>query len=511
MTPPSIPYAIEPAKTGVPTLYIMSAGKRMPVHSVMDPLRESGTFADRFQPERYDVLVVLGTGLGYHLMELRDRLARYRSILCIDILGSLEAEIRHNRHTAFLAESPQVHFIFGEDAGSALQRLAPLIDMGTARGISVIEHPTSFRLFPDYYGAWREAVNQTINAQAGNRATIKAFGRRYIDNILANTRHLADLRPVRGLFGAFSEFPAIMVVPGPSLDDHLADLADLQERCFIVAVDSALPVLRHGGIGADLVVSIDPQPYIAEHLADTGTVPWVPVYAFSVNPVMPRHRGGFVSLTSHPLCQLAEAVYGDAIGSIDSAVGSVAGDALRLCDELGFRAVGIVGLDCAYPRGSIYARGSAYQDRYGLYQHNRMNTIETANQRYIRTASGNIIMDGLKTRRSLLGYKAAIERFLAGMGSTFHSIAGRGLALAGIGETTLGVFGEAWCGTVIQKRDRLREKVQAVKTMAPESYLTALKQLARGDDLPALLEESLGRPARDEEIRRYRRRIASLG
>ena len=66
-------YKIEKSKQGAPTLAVTGDdGRTVYVHSKYDPLKEAQSLADKFNPDKYDALIVLGAGLGYHLIPLRE-------------------------------------------------------------------------------------------------------------------------------------------------------------------------------------------------------------------------------------------------------------------------------------------------------------------------------------------------------------------------------------------------------------------------------------------------------
>ena len=60
-------YRIEETKSGGKTIIVSANGKDLPLHSKIDPLREGEKNAPEFNPDKYDLLIVLGCGLGYHL------------------------------------------------------------------------------------------------------------------------------------------------------------------------------------------------------------------------------------------------------------------------------------------------------------------------------------------------------------------------------------------------------------------------------------------------------------
>jgi hypothetical protein len=487
----------------------MSGGREIPLHSKVDPEREADAFRDRFDPARYDALIVLGTGLGYHLIPLREILNEYSLIILIDILAGIEECIDRNPLTSFLLKSPRVFLVEGKSQTDVERILSDMIDMDAIRGVSLLEHPASVRMFGDYYGGIKKSVDKMIAIKAGNKATRRAFGPRYLRNILLNFGMLDRARPVRDLFGSFQQFPAVLAGSGPSLEADLEALRRLQNRVFIIAVDSAVPVLRHAGIPPDVIVSIDPQPYVREHIPDQGGGA-IHVLSITSHPSMVRMLKGFISLNSHPFSQLAAQACGDTIGSVDSSTGTVAGDAVSLCAKCGFSAVGITGVDFSFSDFAIYARGTAYQKRYGAYLQNRLCPVEERNMRYIMKSSGGLTYGGKYTRRSFLHYRQALEDFIVGGGAPeLYALNDRGIPISGVPTRGMDEYAARNCPAVIDKK-KVIAGIQALSRTIDAGLIMGILERIVDDTLfDGLLEASLGRPAMPRERRRCREIIAA--
>jgi len=431
-------YRITQTRSGHPTLLVSREGKEIPLHSSVDPLREAESMRDRFDPGRYDTLVVLGTGLAYHLLPLESMLDAYTSVFLIDILDGIRETVAEGA-AAFLSRNHRVRFLTGLAPEEVAAELSSALDLGSTRGISVLEHPASMRIFPEYYLAVKKQIESVINKKAGNEATRKAFGVKYFRNILSNCAMAGEFMPVAGLFGRFKGCTAIIATSGPSLDRCLGIIREQQTGCCIIAADSALPVLERSGIRPDFTVSIDPQPYIYEHLMLSEPGRTVPVLSISASSRAfewaCRNAGKkdgmrFLSLNSHPLSQVIASLGGD-FGSIESGTGNVAGDAVRMAILMGFDRIALAGFDFSFPRYAIYARGTAYQRRYGVYFQDRFSTVETRNAAYIFASSGGLKQQGLYTRKSFVQYRESLET-LIGCGKTdIVSMMGEGLPISG--------------------------------------------------------------------------------
>jgi len=405
-------YIILPAKDGNPTLIVNQAGKEVSIHSRINPLKEGETSGYVFDPERFDLLLVLGCGLGYSFLKLKGYAAEFRQIVVIDILYGIENEIVKNPHTSFLSEGDNIRFLSGLEIAEIDEALSEIIDFNGLKGMQVIEHPQSMRVFHEYYDEVKTLIKNVINKKAGDKATIRAFGNLFLRNALHNLNSFKYCNPVSTLAGKFKGRKAVIVSSAPSLEDNIEKLKFYEKELYIIAVDSALPVLMCFGIKPDFVISIDPQARIGEHFL--GHDLYEALYIFSIvsPPELVEKYRGFISMNSHPVSQVIGDMYPDLKSTIDSATGSVAGDAFMFAFIAGFEFIAMTGFDFSFSKNIIYARETAYQKRYALYFNNRFKTAETFNAAYIFKSSGSFIFDGKYTRKSFINYKSSLDALI---------------------------------------------------------------------------------------------------
>lgn len=403
-------YRISTAKDGDPTLLAEIDGKEYPLHSRISPAKEPSDPAP--DPEKYDLLIVLGCGLGYGLLPLRDTISLYRQVVVIDILDGIENEIGQNMHSSFLADAANVKFITGMSADEAGSAVSEMITLNGLKGIHVREHNTSFRLFPSYYTAVKAELKRILDKKGSGAATIKAFGGIFLRNALFNLDNIEAMRPVGSLRGIFRGYRALIVSSAPSVEEYMKDIISNRERFVIIAVDSAVPMLEKQGIYPELAVSIDPQHRINEHLLGHTGDSTAHVFSIVSPPETVKKYGGFFSLNSHPVSQVIAGMYPGLESTIDSSSGSVAGDALSLALLCGFQSIAMTGFDFSFSHNRIYARGTAYQQRYTLMFGNRFRTAESFNAEYIFRSSRGFMEAGRYTRRSFVGYRDSLSAYI---------------------------------------------------------------------------------------------------
>jgi hypothetical protein len=487
-----INYKIATAKDGNPTLIAEIQGRDVPLHSRVNPLKEGDTPSFFPDPDKYDLLILLGCGLGYYYTCLKDYYGKYKGVVIIDFFKNIEAEIIKNPITSFLADAENVSFFSGNDIEDLGGKLSGLIDFQKIRGIQVIEHPQSMRLFPDFYGGVRSVIKKIIDKKAADRATINAFGNLFLRNALHNLDNFRHCCPVSFLSGKFSGRKAVIVSSAPSIEDSIENLKRHEHSLYIIAVDSALPVLSSYGIDPDFVISIDPQPRIREHFL--GHEPGRQIHIFSIvsPPELVYRYKGFLSGNSHPVSQIINGLYPQWNSSIDSGTGSVAGDAFNFAVLAGFECIAMTGFDFSFPGNLIYARETAYQKRYSLYFSSRFKTAETFNAGYIFRSSGSLVVEGRYTRRSFTGYRDSLDELIreSNNGKVFM-INKRGLLLKNADYTDFNTFMKI----PVSVNDQKAEYLQGVKSIN-NSFLYDIEKIKNTlldcKIFPEIIKESFG-------------------
>ena len=408
----SLTYRLEKTGSGYPTLIVNYGGKDTPLHSTVNPLSEAERFASRYDPGRYDFLVILGAAFGYHLLSLKDIISGYKKVVIIDFISDAADILKQNPLAGFIFDSSEIMILSGVSPEKVSDILETEIDFDSIRGISLVEHPPSVRISPGYYNTVADALSGIIDSKSSNAATIKRFAMRYVSNIIKNLENTGSFYPVSDLFGLFKGHKAAVIASGPSLYNYTGIIKDMKDSVFIICVDSALSVLKRSEVTPDIMVSIDPQAYVTEHLERDPGDETLKLFSISSHYARSSEYGGFLSLNSHPLSQVMEKFSSGNSGSIDSGTGSVAGDALNLALKCGFETIYLFGFDFSFSDYNIYSRGTSYQKRYSQYFNNRFMTQETLNLNYIMRASGSVKKDNRFTRRSFINYKEKMEKLI---------------------------------------------------------------------------------------------------
>lgn len=403
----SIEFILEPTKENFHTLRVIGEdGKTKYIHSKYYPTREASYLKDIVNPEKYDVLIILGIGLGYHLDYLTEIIHTFSHIICIDIHNYLiNACIPEHIHV--LLQNPAIETLIIDPLMP--EQLYKMIPINCRKGIQVIDHQASFAAFPSAFASIKNIVQHIIQKSLSNQLTSNYFAARYCKNAIINIPALPTCYPVMKFNNIHQNTPCIIVAPGPSLEESLPLLYKNQNKVYIISVDSAVKVLSSYGIEPDYIIAIDPQPIVYAHLFGVH-------HHATIVSMLTAHPAVFsspviVSLNSHPLCQLIEQVFPATIGSIDSKTGSVLGDAVSFAQFSGFSPIGIAGADFSFPHFITYARSTEYHYRYEA-AHTRLSPIETRNMQYIFHASKGTLVEQRYSRKVFVQYRNAIDALI---------------------------------------------------------------------------------------------------
>lgn len=370
--------------------------------------------------------------LGYGLGELLQRLPSSSHLFCVEVdpaLGAL-AEKPAEQY----ADADHITFCLPPQLGSG----RPLGWQGTAeslvergyRRVRTITLNGGASLHRENYRKIEGELGEAIQQTWQNRMTTIRLGRVWSRNFLVNLGRTGFAKSASALA---ESRPIVVVGPSESLEEESAHLASVRDRVAVMALDTALPVLRLRGITADYVVTVDSQRANAldfigsqpEHLvliAETTVHPSIPRFAgeertywfsseaFETNLVRRAEAAGLLPLRLPP-------------------VGSVAVAALLLALRMTQQKVYLMGIDLAYTPGKPYATGSPLQIEE-LSTNHRLAPQRMLSLSFRRPlarekgASGSTVQTDLV----LLSYRHQLRTLLAGSSRVF-SVGSRGLGV----------------------------------------------------------------------------------
>lgn len=256
------------SKRGAATLKVLAEGQQRPVllHSAYDPVREAQRWNDALEFSEPTNIIVLGMGLGYHLVTFLKQHEYY-----IRFLFVVERDIRIFRVAMMLVDirallsRSGVQFFVGEDPPEIPERIGEKRTDIILHNCKIFTHDQSLSLYPQYYQNVRETILQTLTHDEINlRTSFENQGRGQF-NILMNIPALYRGYRLKDCANLFQGYPAVVMAAGPSLDKNIHLVKEIQDRAVLLIVDTAQTTCKKHGIVPDAVVTGDPTPLNFRH------------------------------------------------------------------------------------------------------------------------------------------------------------------------------------------------------------------------------------------------------
>ena len=233
----------------------------------------------------------------------------------------------------------------------------------------VLEHPLLAEHRAADVAAARAVATQMMAEAAKNLEARRKFAGRYLLQTLGNLPVIARAADAGALDGLFSGCPAIVVGAGPSLDENLPALRELQDRAIIIGADTTLRPLTKGGVRPHILVGVDPGELNAKHLAGVADVDDIHLVAEgSLNPIAFEgfaDRTFVFKVSNHDPWPWLET---RGLGCTTlRAWGSVVTSAFDLALRLGCNPIIFAGLDLAFTGMRPYCRGTIYHEMWQSY------------------------------------------------------------------------------------------------------------------------------------------------
>lgn len=350
----STSFRISISRSGLPTAAV--DGKF--IHSNHEPEREAERLVISEIPEKISACIVEGFGLGYYVEAIL-RLRPGIPVIIVEpsperFLKALEA-----RYLKSIFTSPSLSLLIGNDSES-IRLLLPGLPKGR---IQLFKHRALYELDSEFYREIDKIVHHFISRRDVNTATLKKFGKLWVRNLIHNLNQLPQAMDVANLAGIFNNFPVLLLAAGPSLDNVLLHMEDLQKRFIIVAVDTSAAVLINAGYLPDFTVVVDPQYWNIRHLDRVDLSKTILMSESSTHPGIFRknHRKMFFCGSLFPLGIFIEK-YGGRKKRL-GAGGSVATTAWDFCRLISYGHLFCGGLDLGFPENKTHFHGSFFEEK----------------------------------------------------------------------------------------------------------------------------------------------------
>jgi len=184
--------------SGEPNLQVLGEnGKWITYYSRVDVSRELELFLERTKLPEGRPILLLGLGLGYHLLALLKKTSdpvivveRSREIL--------EAALTMGWLTEAV-EKENVHLVTGKDPEQVLGEISRIQVQSGLEDLFLVEHRPSVRAFSSFYQPIEERFQTPKKVKMGNRLAYEKFRKERLNILLINSQYLLMGELVNGL------------------------------------------------------------------------------------------------------------------------------------------------------------------------------------------------------------------------------------------------------------------------------------------------------------------------
>ncbi len=391
------------SKTGHPVPCINTDdGKKLFVHSRIDPLREAERFISEIDISDKDLIVVLGFGFGYHCGLLLEKISSEVNVIAIEKDMPLLRNALQSRDLEGLIGLKNFYILADPDEGV----LSEIFRGKSSRNVIFITHRGSSQLYPDYYLNIISVIKSYISTKDVNIATLARFEKTWGSNTTRNIGAITRSCGVNRFFGMFAGIPAIVVAAGPSLSQSIGFIRDNAGKAVIIAVDTSYKLLIDSGITPHFCLSVDPQLINARYYEGIEDTETVLVSDPTVHPSLLRFFRGRISMTgiAFDMMKWIDEICGMK-GELTHG-GSVSTNAYDFARRIGASPVLMVGQDLSFTSGLAHAKGSYLDEQI----HNRtykFNNAQMYNRRQLASLPP-VYVKGVRGARVLTNEKMMI-------------------------------------------------------------------------------------------------------
>jgi hypothetical protein len=375
----------ERSRQGAWTATVTDADKPLWLASRYDPLAEAAALTAEVDPRKHACAVVLGVGLGYHVLHLASRMEDGMLVVFEPDLALLRATLERIDHSPWLGRRNVLLGDENADRAWLLQRLEGLAGVVT-QGVALVSHPPSRQRHGDRLKAQSEAFTQALAYCRTNVATALVNSARTVENLACNLAHYAAGAGADELHLAARGYPAVCVGAGPSLARNIDLLRnpDLRNAVVVITAQTALKVLLKHGVTPDYVTALDYAEISRRFYEGLPPLPGVTLVAEpKAHPTILDSFPGPVRVTPNAfLDRLLGPLASPRVKVRDGT--TVAHLSFYLAQHLGCDPILLIGQDLAFSDGLYYMPGTAIHDVWAP-ELNAFNTLEMLEwQRIVR-------------------------------------------------------------------------------------------------------------------------------
>ncbi len=328
------------------------------LHSAYNPEREAQKLVSEEAAAKADAGVFLGFGLGYGAVAFAKEYTS-KTLVLIEcnpewFLLALSAidftPVFEHQSLVLLVGAPQQTII------SVLEKIG-------LQNCCFFKTKSHTAHNEQYFINLENLIERNRQKKEINDRTLEKFSMLWLKNMCRNLDIAGGLDGVARYFGAFAGMDACVIAAGPSLDDVLPYIKEIQKRTLIVCVDTALRACLNAGVQPDFIVIVDPQYWNIRHLDGLAAPESRIITELAVYPPVFRFQCKEKLLCSsiYPLGKYIEKQVKPR-GEL-GAGGSVVTTAWDFARQCGCKRIFMAGLDLGFPERKTHFKGSTFEER----------------------------------------------------------------------------------------------------------------------------------------------------
>ncbi len=385
--------SVESKNGGSIPCFIHPDGRKLFIHSRVDPFREAERFVGEIDIAGKDLVVVFGFGFGYHIDELIKKTGRDVTVIAVEKDPLIFRRALEARSFTGLFSNPNFYIALDPHE----DQLTALLRGKSSKNVIFIKHRGSQQIYPEYYSNILAILKSYISTKDVNIATLAKFEKTWTSNIARNIGIIADSCGANIFYNEFKGIPAIVVAAGPSLSRSIQFIKESSDKAVIIAVDTSYRILLDNGITPHFCVTVDPQLINARYFEGNLRTDTILVADPMVHPSTFRFFKGSVTVTgvAFEMMKWIENICG-ARGELTHG-GSVSTNAYDFAKRLGASPVILVGQDLSFTNGLAHVKGS-YLDEQIHNKTMRFNNAQMFNRRQL-TSLPKILLPGINGKK----------------------------------------------------------------------------------------------------------------
>ena len=368
-------YRTGSAQDGSPLVGIkMENGQYAALGHSLSPARDAQNWVKSLGSDvlNYGNVLLLGTCSGYHPLALFQEISSETHLWINEPDKNLFRVILQILDLSALIRSKRVHFLVGLDVQETVKYLFSGSESFRviSQGLRLVHPPLSQHLYGEYVRNLAKAIQESFHFECLKFNTTELQGETILKNILANLPLVIQSAPVLSLLSKAAGIPALLIGPGPSLEEAIPSIRKMQDSSMVIAIDTAHRILLRHGIQADIVVSLDFTELNSKHFEGFDPDEAFLVAFPGIDPRIPQKYLGRTFFYNHSgninytpgATQFFDTL--ESLGPLGTIIsyGSTAHSAYHLARLMGCSPIVLIGNDLAFPSEKRYARGAMQND-----------------------------------------------------------------------------------------------------------------------------------------------------